>query len=119
MSVLSKIVAELGRADAQPRDWYGWATNQMGHAFSFMALAMIFAPWISAALVIAKEVADGVRADDRKGWRDSATDAFFSLSGVALVVLDDRLDVAVLAAAALALIAGIVKRVRAAGAQGE
>lgn len=113
MSVLSKILAELSRADDQGRDWYGWTTNQLGHAFSFMALAIWFAPWIAAALALAKELADGIKTDNRQGWRDCATDLFFSISGIALVVLGDRGDIAVLIAVAAALTAGIVKRVRA------
>jgi hypothetical protein len=111
MSVLSKIVAELLRADSQPRDWYGWTTNQMGHAFSFMALAMLFAPWIAAALALAKETADGVKTDNRQGWRDCATDLFFALSGVALVAFP-AWQIPVLVAVAAALAAGIVKRLR-------
>ena len=112
MSVISQIVAELSRADSQPRDWYGWATNQMGHAFSFMALAMLFAPWIAALLTVAKETADGVKTDNRQGWRDCATDLFFSLSGVALVAVP-AWQIPVLIAVAVALAAGIVKRLRA------
>ena len=112
MSVLSKIVAELSRADSQPRDWYGWTTNQMGHAFSFMALAMLFAPWIAAALALAKETADGVKTDNRQGWRDCATDLFFALSGVALVAFP-AWQIPVLIAVAAVLIVGIVKRLRA------
>jgi hypothetical protein len=113
MSILSQIVAELSRTDSQPRDWYGWATNQMGHAFSFMALAMLFAPWIAAALAVTKETADGIKTNNRQGWRDCATDLFFSLSGVALVAFP-AWQIPVLIAVAAALIVGIVKRVRAA-----
>jgi hypothetical protein len=112
MSVLSKIIAELSRTDSQPRDWYGWTTNQMGHAFSFMALAMILAPWIAAALAIAKEIADGVKTDNRQGWRDCATDLFFSLAGVALVAFPPW-QIPALVAVAVVLAVGIVKRVRA------
>jgi hypothetical protein len=112
MSVLSQIVAELSRADSQPRDWYGWTTNQMGHAFSFMALAMLFAPWASAALAVAKEIADGIKTDNRQGWRDCATDLFFALSGVALVAVPAA-QIPMLVAVAVVLIVGIVKRVRA------
>ena len=112
MSVISQIVAELSRADSQPRDWYDWATNQMGHAFSFMALAMLFAPWIAAALAVTKETADGIKTNNRQGWRDCATDLFFSLSGVALVAVP-AWQIPVLIAVAVALAAGIVKRLRA------
>lgn len=113
MSVLSKIWAELSRADDQGWDWYGWTTNQMGHAFSFMALAIWFAPWIAAVLALAKELTDGIKTDNRQGWRDCAVDLFFSLSGVALAVLGDSGDIGVLIAVALALTVGIVRRVRA------
>jgi hypothetical protein len=113
MSVFSQIVAELSRADSQPRDWYGWTTNQMGHAFSFMALAILFEPWIAALLTVAKETADGFKTDNRQGWRDCATDLFFSLSGVALVAFP-AWQIPVLIAVAVVLAAGIVKRVRAA-----
>ena len=112
MSILSKVLAELERPDDQSRDWYGWATNQLGHAFSFMALAIWFAPWIAAVLALAKEVADGIKTDNRQGWRDCATDLFFSLSGVALAVLGDGGDIGVLIAVAVALVIGIVRRVR-------
>lgn len=111
MSILSKIWTELSRADDQSRDWYGWTTNQMGHAFSFMALAMLFAPWSAALLAVAKETADGIKSDNRQGWRDCATDLFFSLSGVALVAFP-AWQVSVLVAVAIVLIVGIVKRVR-------
>jgi hypothetical protein len=113
MSVFSQIVAELSRADSQPRDWYGWTTNQMGHAFSFMALAILFEPWIAALLTVAKETADGFKTDNRQGWRDCATDLLFSLSGVALVAFP-AWQIPVLIAVAAVLAAGIVKRVRAA-----
>ena len=113
MSVISKIIAELKRSDDQGRDWYGWTTNQMGHAFSFMALAIIFAPWIAAALAVAKEGWDAFRVNNRDGWKDSATDLFFCLAGVALVVVTPSQEWAVLAVVAIALAVGIVRRVRA------
>lgn len=113
MSVLSKVWVELSRADDQRQDWYGWTTNQMGHAFSFMALAMWFAPWIAALLAVAKELVDGIKTDNRQGWRDCVTDLFFSLSGVALVFFGPRYETGILIAVAVALTVGIVRRVRA------
>ncbi|MCM0018910.1 MAG: hypothetical protein NBV67_02855 [Tagaea sp.] len=92
MSIVSKALAELERPDDQGRDWYGWTTNQLGHAFGYMAIAMVFGPLIAGGGAIIKEATDGLRADTAAGWRDSAADLFFSGCGVALFVAADGIS---------------------------
>lgn len=122
--VIRTILAELERADDQGRDWYGWATNQLGHAFGYMAIATVVAAlWapdagtlVAIGLAVAKELFDGFRTDNRQGWKDCAVDLFFSATGAALVAFGTAWDLIALAAMAAALVAGIVKRIQGRGA---
>lgn len=119
-NLIRTILTELERADDQGRDWYGWATNQLGHAFGYMAIATVVAAiWMPLAgvlvaigLAVAKELYDGLRTDNRQGWRDCAADLFFSAAGAALVAFGTAWDLIALGGIAAALAAGIFKRIR-------
>ena len=118
--LIRTILAELERADDQGRDWYGWATNQLGHAFGYMAIAMvltsIWSPIVgylaAIGLAIIKEATDGLRIDNRQGWRDCLTDLFFSAAGASLVIFSDAWDLLTLIGLATILLVGIAQRIK-------
>lgn len=92
MSWIRVVITELGRADSQPADWYGWATNQCGHVLvgilltwaGIMAgLAMWLAGGAVLALYLLKEVGD-VRRGGKLG--DGLTDMGFVAAGIAAAV---------------------------------
>jgi cobalamin synthase len=119
--VSRRILAELLRPDAQPRDWYGWLTNQAGHAALVgqpAALALMIAgvpAWASAAIVAAVYLALWERLIQRgRDWADSLTDTASVGAGAALlataVLADLPAAVFVLAFWAALLVAGVGRR---------
>lgn len=111
--MIKKIMAELKLLDDQGRDWYGWATNQLSHAFLGVAVAVHFPQGgIEVALIIAllKECSDLMRDFSRCTLFDSAQDVLFWALGACLITLNDKISVSVLIL--FALICGIVPRIR-------
>lgn len=50
--MIRRILDTLLEADSQPRDWYAWATNQLGHGVIGMPLALVaHALWVPLLLV--------------------------------------------------------------------
>ena len=116
-----RILEELLRPDAQPRDWYGWLTNQAGHA------ALVGQP-AALALMIAGVPGDAVPAivavaylllwerliQRGRDWADSLTDTAAVGAGAALlataVTADLPAAVFVLAVWAAVLVAGVRRR---------
>lgn len=116
-----RVLEELLRPDAQPRDWYGWLTNQAGHAALVgqpAALALMIAgvpAWATAAIVAVAYLALWERLIQRgRDWADSLTDTASAGAGAALlataVVADLPAAVFVLAVWAAVLVAGVRRR---------
>lgn len=116
-----RVLEELLRPDAQPRDWYGWLTNQAGHA------ALVGQP-AALALMIAGVPGDAVPAivavaylllwerlvQRGRDWADSLTDTASVGAGAALLATAIAADlpaaVFVLAVWAAVLVAGVRRR---------
>ncbi len=116
-----RILAELLRPDAQPRDWYGWLTNQAGHAALVgqpAALALMIAgvpAWATTAIVAVAYLLVWERLIQRgRDLADSLTDTVSVGAGAALlataVVADLPAAVFVLAVWAAVLVAGVRRR---------
>ena len=103
-------------------DWYGYATNQSGHAYLVgLPAALIVAPWwglIAAPAVIA--VAYAVfwewLVQHGRDWRDSLEDSVHVMAGASVIcaaLSGDVLTVAGCLAAQVALLGlGVWRRVR-------
>jgi len=132
IDVFWRVLGALAIPDDQGRDWYGWATNQCGHALVGVVLAgavwflaqdpllAIVVPFYAAVL---KEAADYLRPP--QSWaalRDGLRDAGFALAGalIALALATDApvLFLVVTGGAAAVLVAGVVSRARRALAEG-
>lgn len=127
MSILSVILTELGRGDDQGNDWYGWATNQMGHALIGLVIAVVGLTWLaddalgavllSIGLALAKEAADLISGPVtwravRDGLRDLAFWSTGAALGIATSIGADALIALSISSLIALLIAGIVPRVR-------
>ena len=79
------IVFELTTPEAFDFDWYGWITNQMGHSFLGVALALIFSRfrwqhiWVIGYLAV--EVYQFLHGGD---LLDGMTDTMFVAAGAAI-----------------------------------
>ena len=116
-----RVLEELLRPDAQPRDWYGWLTNQAGHAALVgqpAALALLIAgvpagialPAIGIVYLVLWE-----RLIQRgRDWDDSLTDtAAVVVGAVILWAVAERsagFAGAILALWAVGLAAGVNER---------
>lgn len=122
MSILSQILDELKKPDDMGRDWYGWASNQLAHAAIGVAIAGLvgvsggehFLALLSAlSFAAAKEFFDN-RAGAR--LKDSLHDILFQLlgAGFSVAILTHNAPLAhwVAGTVSLALIAGIIKRIK-------
>ena len=108
MSILSRVIGELGKPDDQGDDWYGWASNQMSHAFIGLVLAVHFGLLASVAVACVKEIADIIRKP--KNAVDSAVDVAFWALGAWFAFADDKVLATIFIA--FALMCGIIPRVR-------
>lgn len=85
------MLLDLLAADDQRDDWYGWATNQMGHGVVGMALALLGDP-VLAPLPLLAAIAAGYwliwerGAQDGVDRRDSLVDTGHVVSGAALIL---------------------------------
>lgn len=92
MSWIRIVIAELGRGDGQPRDWYGWVTNQCGHVLVGLMLTgggiAVGAAADVAALAVAGLYALKEWGDWRRGGKlgDSLVDILFVCGGIALAL---------------------------------
>lgn len=111
MSILSSIIRELRAPDDQGDDWYGWASNQLSHAFLGVVIAL-FIPGraIEVALIVSllKECFDLMRNLSLRGAVDSLIDTMFWVIGAWLIVSDNRAPVVL--SLFFALICGVVHR---------
>lgn len=111
ISTLATIFAELRRPKVS--GWYGWATNQCGHAFAVgwpmgalfaLGVEPVEAPVFAAVLYFG---AWELGVQHGKRLRDGLTDAAFVFFGAATAVWPPAWGVF-----AVALAAGTVRRVR-------
>lgn len=109
--MLQQIIAELARPDSQKRDWYGWASNQLAHAFIGVALTVLVGFWAMLLAAVAKETADVWTAQTSDTLWDSAQDLTFWVLGGLVIVSGDDAWVLVLAIST-ALVVGIAPRLR-------
>lgn len=114
MSILSRILIELETPDDQGNDWYGWASNQLSHAF-FGALVALFAPLfavpVAMLIVITKELFDFIRVPTKDTFEDSMQDiAFWGLG--AWMFSDPDYKVIATILLSFALVCGIIPRIR-------
>lgn len=88
MKKVTKVFKDLMTPDDQSESWYGWATNQMSHAF-LGALIAIFAGtyWLFVTMIFAvtKEGFDLYRAFNVQAFIDSITDILFWIGGSGVV----------------------------------
>jgi len=97
VNVWAILTISLGTPDDQGKDWYGWITNQLGHAMLGLifggAILLAGGGWVGAIvgnLVLAaiKEIYDLSKKNTDK-WaaiRDSIQDLFFWIIGSLLAV---------------------------------
>lgn len=92
MKRITRIFKDLMTPDDQSQSWYGWATNQMSHAF-LGALIAVFAGayWFWAALGVAvlKEGFDLYKVFSGPAVVDSITDILFWVGGAGAVSGED------------------------------
>lgn len=116
-----RVLEELLRPDAQPRDWYGWLTNQAGHAALVgqpAALALMIAGvpaiWTGLVAYVVYLVVWERIVQRGRDWSDSLTDALSVGLGAALLgsafAADLPAAVCVLAVWAAVLVAGVRRR---------
>lgn len=114
MTILARIIEELSVPDDQGRDWYGWSSNQLSHAFLGVVVALFYAsaPLVAAALAaLTKEAVDLLRGRTWRTARDSAWDVAFWMLGAWVATADDYLTTAVILTS-FALICGVIPRAR-------
>ena len=117
MKIFSAIFRELNTPDNQNRDWYGWVTNQCGHAFLGVIVGLYASTHpIFAAIAFGgvKESADILRVPTKETAVDSLWDVvFWGLGAWVVSAQGEMLNVAVILMA-FALLCGAIPRVRAA-----
>ena len=116
MSIASRILSDLRTPDDQGRDWYGWASNQMAHAFlgTLAAYAAYPGDEVLTALICGalKEFTDLLRNPiDLAAILDSVADiSFWCLGAWIAVTQGDPVAVIMMA---FALVCGVIPRLRA------
>lgn len=124
-SPIDTIVKFLKAQDDQGNDWYGWASNQLSHAFLgvfFSGLALVlgaagyYAIGLLVVLGIAKKLADWSKQIlTWKIVRDTIQDLLFFISGgtFSLSILYGSIILFVCATASVStlLVSGIVSRI--------
>ena len=81
MKRITRVFKDLMTPDDQAQSWYGWATNQMSHAFLGAIISAIIGIWgvaVVAVIAIAKEGFDIFKGAK---FIDSALDVAFWLLG--------------------------------------
>ncbi len=88
MKTITQVFKDIMTPDDQPLSWYGWATNQMAHAF-LGSLVAVFAGayWlaITVGLAVTKEGFDLYRSFNRQSIVDSMTDTLFWVTGAGVI----------------------------------
>ncbi|WP_347837762.1 hypothetical protein [uncultured Planktomarina sp.] len=120
MTVLSSLLSE----SSQPRDWYGWLTNQAGHAYLvgfpaiYAVLSFTGATGLSAVAIVAAVyfLLWEVIIQRGKDRADQIMDTFHVASGAAVfIALYDPIGWGIkpFALQAVVLAVGVIKRARA------
>lgn len=115
MTILGNILTGLKTPDDQGRDWYGWASNQISHAF--LGTLAAYAAYPGDSVLVAficgalKEATDLVRNPvDRAAVLDSITDVAFWCFGAWIAATQG--DIVAVIIMAFALLCGVIPRVR-------
>lgn len=114
MSIFGSILAELKTPDAQGNDWYGWASNQLSHAF-FGGVVAVFMPLVAVPLAmllaLVKEFVDFIKIPTKDTLNDSLVDIAFWGLGAWLFSTQDYKVVALILLS-FALLCGVIPRLR-------
>jgi hypothetical protein len=108
------VYKDLITPDDQKDDWYGWASNQLSHAFFGVLVAILSGPlWLWVALGISS-IKEGFDIYKSPKWRtalDSAIDIIFWVGGAAILKLGND-GFFVFLGLTLILLLGIRKRIK-------
>jgi len=88
MKRITQVFKDLMTPDDQAQSWYGWATNQMSHAFLGALIATFTgAYWliVTIAFAVTKEGFDLYKAFSGPALMDSITDILFWVGGAGSV----------------------------------
>lgn len=114
MKWTTRVFKDIMTPDDQSKSWYGWASNQLSHAF-FGAFIASFAGayWLLFTLVIAsiKEGFDLYKSFNRKTLIDSFADILFWIAGGGIIAGEEYKWVFVVGLVTL-LISGMYIRVK-------
>jgi len=124
-SPIDTIVKFLEQQDDQGNDWYGWASNQLSHAFLgvfFSGLALVLgASWryaigLLVVLGVAKKLADwSKQVLTWKIVRDTIQDLLFFINGgvfsLSILYGSTTLFIGATASVSIVLVEGIVSRI--------
>jgi hypothetical protein len=106
--MIKLILAELGKPDDQGNDWYGWASNQLAHAFIGVILAIHFGWIVAISTACLKEIFDIFKKP--LSVIDSMTDIAFWSMGAWLVYAEDMVLVTIFII--FGLVCGVIPRLR-------
>ena len=88
MKRITQVFKDLMTPDAQEQSWYGWATNQLSHAFLGAVVALFTgAYWFAAVVILAvtKEGFDLYKVFNSRALLDSLNDILFWVFGAGMV----------------------------------
>jgi hypothetical protein len=111
MKRVTQVFKDLMTPDDQQESWYGWATNQMSHAFLGAIVAAILGVWgvlVALILGVIKEASDLTKAAK---LLDSVMDVTFWTLGAASVTFSEYIYLVLIALAVL-LYYGIRPRIK-------
>lgn len=86
MSLLSTIINELTKPDAQKGDWYAWTTNQMSHVLLGVIGVLFFSIPTVILTAISLELIDLFKKPTRAMIKDSLIDIYFWTLGCFLIL---------------------------------
>lgn len=115
MKIFGAIIDSLETPDAQKRDWYGWATNQMSHALLGVLVALFVGHGVAGIIVamilagIKEKLVDIKRAPGKATVKDSVVDVIFTGIGASIIVFGPLIGGSVLA---ISLLLGVYPRIR-------
>ena len=88
MKRITQVFKDLMVPDDQAQSWYGWATNQMSHAFLGVLIADFSGGyWLVATIIVAviKEILDLSESFRSKALSDSLSDILFFVCGAGII----------------------------------
>lgn len=114
MKRITQVFKDLMTPDDQSQSWYGWATNQLSHAFLGAVVALFAgAYWFVVVIALAaiKEAFDLFKVFNRRALLDSLVDISFWLLGAGIVVSEEY-KLWIIGAFLLLISVGVYPRIR-------